>query len=92
MTFLDSLFADDDHDDERDTDHPGTGWLDEDDEWDIGQVAITCDNHCGTEFRGDFHGETSVERFAAAREFLAGQGWKITPEGDICPGCSGGEG
>ncbi len=34
------------------------GYVDDDDEDDygVGQVAIYCDNRCGTEFRGDFVG------------------------------------
>lgn len=54
---------------------------------DVGQVAIYCDNNCGTTFEGDFTGATVQDRLAAARKYLATQGWDIDEVEDICPAC-----
>lgn len=52
----------------------------------IGQVCIFCDA-CGVEYEGDYIGATREERFAAARAYLATQGWDITLDHDHCPKC-----
>ncbi len=52
----------------------------------VTQVVIFCDR-CGVKHRGDFVGETSEERFAAARRFLENRkGW-LCEEDDQCPVC-----
>lgn len=53
----------------------------------VAQVVVNCDE-CLDEWEGDVIGETSEERLAAARAYLADErGWRITDESDLCPKC-----
>ena len=54
----------------------------------VAQVVIFCDG-CGVEESGDYTGETREDRFEAARRWLAGRGWAITPGLDLCGDCGG---
>lgn len=54
----------------------------------VSQVVIFCDG-CGVEEAGDYTGETSEVRFAAARRHLAEtKGWDIGEAYDNCPACT----
>ncbi len=52
----------------------------------VARVVIFCDK-CGEEHRADYIGGSREGRFAAARSYLATQGWRITDE-DLCPDCA----